>query len=331
MGRRKTLTEVEIGKILAYKQEMYSNRQIAKKIGRDPWTINSFLKDPENYGKNRRGRTARATTERDRRSILREASNSAASARKIKEKVGVSASIRTVRRVIQKCPHIQRQKLKKKPRLLQRHRDGRLQFARDHLRWSEEWQRVIFSDEKKFNLDGPDGFQYYFHDLRKSELFLSRRHSAVGSVMVWAAISFNGVIDLVILEGRQNSADYIELLEIEKINFDEMFEGQHWIFQQDNAAIHTARCVKRWFTDHNIDVLDWPALSPDLNIIENVWGWLSRQIYAEGRQFESREELIRAIEDAFEQIPINYLKNLYNSLEKRLFEVVRNNGGPTKY
>ena len=90
---------------------MYSNLQIARKIGRDPWTINNFLKDPENFGKNRRGLTARATTERDRRSILREASNFAASARKIKEKVGVSASIRTVRRVIQNCPHIQRQKL----------------------------------------------------------------------------------------------------------------------------------------------------------------------------------------------------------------------------
>lgn len=302
MGRGKTLTNLEIGKILAFKQENYSNREIAKQIGRDPWTVNNFLKDPENYGKKERGSTARATTERERRSILREASNSAASAGKIKEKVGTSASVRTVRRVIEQCPHLRRQKLKKKPHLLQRHKDRRLEFCRTHLSWKEEWEAVIFSDEKKFNLDGPDGFQYYFHDLRKSELFLSRRHTAVGSVMVWAAISFHGAIDLVVLEGRQNSADYIELLETQTINFHEMFEGQRWIFQQDNAAIHTAARVKQWFTSNNVDVLDWPPLSPDLNLIENVWGWLSRKVYAEGRQFENREGLIKAIEDAFGEI-----------------------------
>lgn len=331
MGRGKPLAETEIGKIIALKEENYSNRDIARRIGRDPWTINNFVKNKENYGKHRRGRTSKATTERERRSILREASNSAATARKIKEKVGTTASVHTVRRVIKQCPHLRRQKLQKKPRLLQHHKNARLELCREHLHWKTEWQQVIFSDEKKFNLDGPDGFRHYFHDLRKSELFLSRRHTSVGSVMVWAAISFHGPINLVVLEGRQTSADYIGLLEIEKIFFNEMFEHQPFVFQQDNAGIHTAKRVKTWFSDNNMNVLNWPPLSPDLNLIENVWGWLSRKMYEEGRQYDTKLELIEAIEAAFEEIPENYLHSLYNSLHNRLFDVIHNNGGSTKY
>ena len=50
---------------------------------------------------------------------------------------------------------------------------------------------------------------------------MSRRHSAVGAVMVWSAISIHGAIDLVVLEGRKTSAYYIDLMEIQKINFKE--------------------------------------------------------------------------------------------------------------
>jgi len=43
---------------------------------------------------------------------------------------------------------------------------------------------VIFSDEKKFNLDGPDGCDSYWHDLRKEHLVKPRRNFGGGSVMV---------------------------------------------------------------------------------------------------------------------------------------------------
>jgi len=42
---------------------------------------------------------------------------------------------------------------------------------------------VLFSDEKKFSLDGPDGLNHYWHDLRKEPLTFSRRNFGGGSVM----------------------------------------------------------------------------------------------------------------------------------------------------
>ena len=42
-------------------------------------------------------------------------------------------------------------------------------------------------------------------------------------------------------------------------------------FQQDGAPVHTAKIVKKWFSEKNIKLLDWPGSSPDLNVIENCW------------------------------------------------------------
>ncbi len=59
---------------------------------------------------------------------------------------------------------------------------------------------------------------------------------------------------------------------------DKLYGDADLIFQQDLAPAQTAKGTKSWFNDHGVTVLDWPANSPDLNPIENLWGIVKRKM-----------------------------------------------------
>jgi len=51
------------------------------------------------------------------------------------------------------------------------------------------------------------------------------------------------------------------------------------ISQQDGAMIHTARDTMAWFAGNNIQVMEWPPNSTDLNPIEHCWKRLKEKLH----------------------------------------------------
>ena len=103
-----------------------------------------------------------------------------------------------------------------------------------------------------------------------------------------------------------------------------------FVYQQDNAAIHVSNSTKQWFIDHNIETMDWPAKSPDLNPIENLWGILVRDVYEDCRQFSSTLELKKAIVEAWNRITLETLSRLIRSMPNRMIETLKMRGDITK-
>ena len=104
-----------------------------------------------------------------------------------------------------------------------------------------------------------------------------------------------------------------------------------YIYQDDNAGQHRARIVTDLKTQHNIESLDWPSVSPDLNPIEHVWDAIGRRISQRNQPVANIRELRQAVVDEWNNLPMQFFRKLVVSMRIRCQEVVQARGGYTHY
>ena len=105
--------------------------------------------------------------------------------------------------------------------------------------------------------------------------------------------------------------------------------GNNFVFLQDNDPKHTSEVVQRYLANKKVNVMKWPAQSPNLNPIENLWAELNR-ITAEPRP-RNEDELFEVLKRGWESLSIEHLHSLIESMPRRCKAVVEAKGMPTKY
>jgi len=122
---------------------------------------------------------------------------------------------------------------------------------------------------------------------------------------------------------------YKDILETVMLPYAEDDMPLLWKFQQDNDPKHASGVVKDWFREQNVDVLEWPSQSPDLNPIKNLWGELKREV---GKTLcQNKSQLWDIVQRAWYNIPIGTCRKLISSMPRRMEKVLQKNGGYTGY
>ena len=162
--------------------------------------------------------------------------------------------------------------------------------------------------------------------------------------MVWGCISYEGLGPLIRCSDHMNQEEYkvqgifcfqtfpeIKILSSMLQAFPRLRSRatNHPIFQHDNAACHTAGGVETFLRAKNVTLLPWPALSPDLSPIENVWGHIAKKMV--GKCFLSKDDVWAEVQKQWAEVPLAYIHSLYDSMPSRLLAVQQAKGHPPKY
>ncbi|GFY24283.1 transposable element Tc1 transposase [Trichonephila clavipes] len=155
------------------------------------------------------------------------------------------------------------------------HRRRRSLWCREHRNWRDnEWGRVLFTDESRFSLSSDSHRILIWRERgsrnHPSNIIERDRYGGRG-VLVWGGIMLGSRTDLHIFDAVP--------------------------FMDDNAPCHRTVAAEQLLESEDIERMDWPARSPDLNPIEHVWDFLGRCLAARTLPPVTIRELRLALQD----------------------------------
>ena len=157
------------------------------------------------------------------------------------------------------------------------------------------------------------------------------RKTHLHALLVWAGISMNGKTRLVVVEGNLNAVRYRdEILEPVALPYLRNL-GPNAILQDDNARPHRARIIDNFLQAHGVERMQWPAVSPDLNPIENLWDQLGRAVRKRVTSATTLAQLRQILIQEWNAISQDRVRRLVSSMRRRCQAVVGAYGGSTRY
>ena len=255
--------------------ENISLRKIAPKVGISIATVSRVCNRlGRQYITNRGGRPAKLS-QQDRRMAMRlvtigKAENSVQVPQGLNTNINNHISAQTVRIILKNMG--MKAFLKKKKRFLSaKHKSQRLDFALQHQYWTiDDWKRVIWSDETKINLLGPDGCKWVWrttNEALQERLVQGTMKYHGGNFMMWGCMTYQGVGFACRIDGDMDTEIYIKILNDELQQTAQYFwmQLENIIFQHDNDPKNTLCKAQKWFEYHHVTTIKWPTQSADFN------------------------------------------------------------------
>jgi transposase len=281
------------------------------------------------------------TTARDDRALLRAANRDTkatlfalATPSKSTRQLGRN----TVRKILKAAGKAKRRP-RKKPFLKPEHKYWRRKWCNTEKRSKRDWDKVCWSDEVTFEV-GEDGSIFYVTRGPKEECLEKNLKpsfkSGRTSVGVWSCYCGDEMGPLVIIEkgGRMTAKRYLKTLKTHFIPFYRRMVrkyGPDVVMQEDNAPWHTAKLVRAYLDKQKVKRLQWPAQSPDLLPIENLWKQIKSIIRKRRHRVRNVGMMETALAEIWPTISKDALLKLNASMPNRLNACIKNKGGSTKY
>ena len=202
-------------------------------------------------------------------------------------------------------------------------RAARLQWAQRHFRWGrQQWGRVLMSLGLSLVIMTVK-FEFLEEEGNVLLIIVSLRGIDLEMGVLWYGVALWA-------EGKQgnlNAQGYInQILQPEALPF--LQRHGPAILMHDNARPHVVRICRQFLNRNNINVLPWPAVSPDMNQIEHIWDYLGRKVRARGNVHNLRD-LENALIQEWNNIPNVVIRRYVRSMRGRLAACINSRGGHT--